>query len=203
MEDLLITETAVTLGGNGTYDAVAKITNPNNTIGASFFKYEFILKDVNGSVVGTRQGDNFILPADSKYVAELSFEIENRNTPTIAEFVISEEKWEKLNNIGKPQIGVYNKNFGKVPVGEGSGADGIIRNESGYDLGEISLVVVLRSEKGEIVGVNKTKKNNIRAREERDFRLTWPYQLAAPVQSIEVDPQSNVFDSQNFSYTVQ
>jgi hypothetical protein len=202
-QDIVVTESAVTWGGNNTYDVVAKITNPNDSLGASSFKYAFNLKDESGAVVATREGVNFILPADSKYVAELGFETAGSAVPVVAEFVVSESKWEKLNNIGKPQIGVYSKNFGKILAGEGSEADGIIRNESGYDLEEISLTVILRSENGGIVGINKTKKNNVRAREERDFRLTWPYQLAAPVQNIEVDAGSNVFDPANFSYSVQ
>jgi hypothetical protein len=70
-------------------------------------------------------------------------------------------------------------------------------------LGNISVVIVLRSEKGDVVGINKTEKSSVRAKEERDFRLTWPYQLSAPVQNMEVDAQSNVFDPQNFSFSIQ
>jgi hypothetical protein len=202
-QDIVVTESAVALGGNNTYDAVAKITNPNDSIGASSFKYTFTLKDENGKILATREGTDFILPADSKYVAELAFETEGGVMPTQAELIISDPKWEKLSNIGKPQIGVYSKNFGSVPAGVGSEADGIIRNESGYDLNTISLVVILRSDKGGIVGINKTNKTNVRAKEERDFRLTWPYQLAAPVQNIEVDAQANVYDPGAFSYSIQ
>lgn len=199
-KDIFVTETAISIGGNNTYDAVAKISNPNNQVGASF-KYVFTLKNKDGAVLATREGTSFILPADSKYVAELNFE--SSDAPVLAELEISEPKWEKLGSVGKPQVGVYSKNFGKIPTGEGSSADGIIRNESGYDLNEIFLVVILRSENGGIVGINKTKKTNVRAKEERDFRLTWPYQLAAPVQNIEVDSQVNIFDPKAFSYSIQ
>lgn len=202
-QDIAIKEVAVALGGNSTYDVVAKISNPNDILGASVFNYVFKLKDSNGNVVATREGSNFILPADSKYVAELGLQTENGSAPSNVELTISDVKWEKLNDIGKPQIGIYNKNFGEIPTGDGSEADGVIRNESGYDLNKISIVIILRSEKGDIVGINKTEKTAVRAKEERDFRLTWPYQLSAPVQSIEVDAQSNVFDPQNFSFSVQ
>ena len=161
------------------------------------------MKDANGNVIATKEGSEFILPADTRYVAELAFEASDGAVPILAEFSISEPSWEKLVNIGKPQIGVYSKNFGKISGGIGSEADGIIRNESSFDLTDIFLVVLLRSEKGEIVGINKTKKTGVRAREERDFRLTWPYQLIAPVQNVEVDPQSNVFDFKNISSSVQ
>lgn len=202
-QEIAVREVTVVFGGNGTYDAVAKISNPNDIVGASSFKYVFKLKDSIGNVVATKEGSSFILPADSRYVAELGFQVDGNVIPETADFVISEVKWEKLDDIGKPQIGIYSKNYGKVPTGEGSEVDGIIRNESGYDLNKISIVIILRSEKGSIVGVNRTEKNSVRIREERDFRLNWPYQLSSNVQNIEVDAQSNVFDPENLSFSLQ
>lgn len=200
--DIVIKEVAVALGGNNTYDVAGKIANPNDTLGSSSFKYTFNLKDASGKIVATSEGSNFILPADSKYIAEFGIQTEGGASPTSVDLVISEMTWEKLDNIGKPQIGVYNKNFGKVPVGIGSKADGVIRNESGYDLNKIFIIVILRSESGDIIGINKTEINSVRTKENRDFRLTWPYQLSGQVQNIEVDAQSNVFDPSNFSFPV-
>ncbi|EKD46511.1 MAG: hypothetical protein ACD_67C00208G0002 [uncultured bacterium] len=199
---LTIEETAVVFGGNNTYDAVAKIINPNDSVGASSFKYTFNLKDSSGNVVATRQGTNFILPADSKYVVDLGFQFENGGVPTSAEFVINDVAWEKLSDIGKPQIGVYRKNFGKTPTGNGNEADGIIRNESGYDLNKIFIAIVLRNEDGEIIGVNKTEKNFVRTKAEIEFRLNWPYQFSAPVAKMDVDAQANIFDRENFTFSL-
>ncbi len=199
-KDIIIEKVATTLGGNGSYDVVARIVNPNDVIGASSFHYVFTLKDSTGNIIATREGNTFILPADSRYVAELGISVTNSSVPASIDFVISDVSWEKLNEIGKPQIGVFGKNFGANPAGEGSEADAIVRNQSTYSLKKIFVVVILRSENGDIVGVNKTEIDTIRAKEERDFRLTWPYQLSAPVQSMEVDTQSNAFDSQNFSF---
>lgn len=201
-KDIVVDEVAVALGGNNTFDVAGKITNPNNTLGSAAFTYAFNLKDAGGKVIATREGSSFLLPADTKYVAELGLQIEGELAPANVELIINEVKWEKLNNIGKPQIGVYNKNFGKVATSVGSEADGVIRNESGYDLNKIFIVIILRSEAGDIVGINKTEKNAVRAKEERDFQLTWPYQLSAPVQGVEVDAQSNVFDPQNFTFSL-
>jgi hypothetical protein len=194
IQDIVIKEVGVALGGNDTYDVAAKIVNPNNILGSALFDYTFIIKDAEGKVISTREGKNFILPADSKYIAELGLQMEGSAVPASVNLVINEVKWEELVNIGKPQIGVYNKNFGADAISKGSEADGVIRNESGYDLSKISVVIILRSEKGDIVGINKTEKNAVRVKEERDFRLTWPYQLSAPVQNIEVDAQSNVYE---------
>jgi hypothetical protein len=201
-QELAVQETAVVFGGNKTYDAVVKINNPNDTVGASTFKYVFNLKDSNGNIVATSQGTNFILPADSKYVADLGIQVENDAVPTTAEVTISEVKWEALNEIGKPKIGIYQKNFGKTPTGNGNEADGILRNESGYDLNKIFIVIVLRGDNGKIVGVNKTEKNYVRTKAEMDFRLSWPYQFSAPIANMEVDAQANVFDRDNFTFSL-
>lgn len=201
--EIVVQSATVVFGGNETYDAVAKIENFNDSVGASSFKYVFSLKDANGTVLATREGTSFILPADSRYIAELGFQFEGGVVPKTVELSITDVKWEKLNEIGKPQIGVYSKNFGKNAMGVGGEVDGIIRNESGYDLGRISIVIILFDDKGEIIGVNKTEKNAVRTKEERDFRLNWPYQLSGPVRNIEVDAQSNVFDRQNLSFSVQ
>lgn len=200
-QNLVVKEVAVVSGGDNTFDAVAKIANPNDSVGASSFKYTFSLKDAKGTVLTTREGSGFILPADSRYIAELGFRIDGNTIPLKAEIAISDVKWEKIGEIGKPQLGVYSKNFGKTPTGNGSQADGVIRNESGYNLGKILVVIVLRDEKGEIVGVNKTEKNSVRTREERDFHSVWPYRLSSPVQSMEIDTQSDVFDLKNLSFS--
>ena len=199
-KDIIVDKVAVALGGNGTFDVIAKIVNPNDIVGASSFHYAFMLKDATGNIIATREGETFVLPADSRYVAELGVQVENNIAPASVDFVINNVKWEKLNEIGKPQIGVFSKNFGANPAVEGNEADGIIRNQSSFGLRKIFVVVILRSENGDIVGINKTEIDTVRTKEDRDFRLTWPYQLSAPIQSMEVDTQSNTFDSQNFSF---
>lgn len=198
-EPINIQEVAFAPGGNNTYDVVARISNPNNSIGAKEFAYTFKLKDSADTAIAVRQATSFILPGDTRYVAELGLEVVNGSVPVKVEITIENEQWEKISGINKPQIGVYGKNFNEYQAGSGSGAEGTIRNESSYDLKEINAVIVLRDEKGNIVGINTTRRNSIRAKESQYFRVTWPYALESSVQTMEVDPQANIFDSQNFS----
>jgi hypothetical protein len=192
-------EVSIVTGGGSTYDVIAKIYNPNDSIGAREFKYVFSLKDASGAVVASKEGMSFILPVDTKYVAELGIETINNSVPVSAEIVISDSQWTSLGTIEKPALGVYSKKFDKAAMGEGSQAEGLLRNESNYDLNKIQLVIVLRGSDGKIVGVNKTEKNVVRVKEQRDFRITWPYALPGSVQKMEVDTQSNVLDPQNFT----
>ncbi len=198
-KDLIVSEKTFVPGGNNTYDALIKISNPNDSIGAASFHYTITLKDNTGIVLSTKEGDDYILPADSKYIAQLGLNIANNFLPTQIDFAISEIKWSQIANIEKPQLNVYNKKFGPDIDGIGNRAEGLVRNESASDFKKISVVVVLRDERGNVLGVNTTQKDNLRAKQESDFVLTWPYNFPAPVTSMEVDTQANIFDSQNFS----
>jgi len=198
-KDIFVQEVAFVSGGNDTYDVVAKIFNPNDSAGAEFFKYVFTLKDSVGTTIATKEGTSFILPADTRYVAQLGLTTANNTVPANASITISNVQWGKLSGIGKPQLGIYSKKFSATPVGGGSEAEGTIRNESGYDLKKIDVVIVIRDEKENVVGVNTTQRDSERAKEEQTFKVTWPYSLGENIQKMEVDPQINIFDSQNFS----
>lgn len=196
-KDLIIQEIAFAPGGSDTYDVVAKIVNPNDSVGAESFKYIFSLKDESGAVVATGDGINFILPSDTRYLAKLELKTNNNAIPKSAEISISDVKWGKLLDIGKPQLGIYSKKLGVISIG--NEAEGVLRNESGYDFKKIDITIIIRDENGKIVGINTTQRDSVRAKEEQKFNVTWPYSLGEKIQQMEVDPQVNIFDSQNFS----
>ncbi|HOW60467.1 MAG TPA: FxLYD domain-containing protein [Candidatus Moranbacteria bacterium] len=199
IEDLIIDEVAFAYGGNDVYDVVAKIYNPNESMGAKSFRYIFTLKDKSGLTIKTQEGYSFILPSDTRYLAVLNLKTENDEIPKDVSVEISDTQWEKLSKIGKPQIGVYSKKFGAAPTPNSSQVEGLIRNESGYDFKKIDATIVIRDENGNIIGINTTQRDSVRAKEEQKFSVSWPYLLQGNIQNIEVDPQINVFDSENFS----
>lgn len=197
--DLMIQEISVVPGGSDTYDVVARIYNPNNTLGAKKFNYTFALKDSFGNTVGSFEASDFILPVDTKYVTGLGLKAENGAVVSTAEMKISNPDWTVLGDVEKPQLGVYSKKYDKAAMGEGSEAEGVLRNESNYDLNKVSIVVILKDGDGKIIGVNKTEKDVVRVKEQRDFKINWPYALPGNVQKMEVDAESNVLDPDNFT----
>jgi hypothetical protein len=168
-------------------------------VGAESFKYIFTLKNESGTVISTKEGTSFILPSDTRYLAQLELITDKNAIPKKADITISDIQWERLSGIGKPQLGVYSKKFGAAPIGNSSEAEGIIRNESGYDLKKIDAVIVIRDENGNVIGINMTQRDSIRAKEEQKFNITWPFSLEGNAQKMEVDLQTNIFDPQNFS----
>ena len=198
-KDLLVQEVAFLAAENNSYDVIAKVNNPNENVGSSNFNYSFTLKDENGSVIASAEGNTFILPADTKYVAKIGLITTNGAFPKNVEFSIKDIGWETLEGILKPQIGVYEKSFGIDPAGVGNKAEGLLRNESIYDLKRIEVTIVLRDERGKIVGINKTLRESVRAKEQQDFQVTWSKPILENVEKIEMDPQINVFNLKNLS----
>jgi len=198
-KEFIVGEKAFVSGGNNTYDVVVKISNPNDIVGASSFHYAITLKDDSGNVLSVKEGDDYILPADSKYVAQLGLVTVGNNSPSEVDFSVSDIKWKQLENVERPQLSIYDRKFGPDAGGVGSRAEGLVRNESVNDLKKIDIVIILRDEQGKILGVSTTQEENMRAGKEGDFALTWPYAFPLAVRSMEVDAQANVFDSQNFS----
>jgi hypothetical protein len=198
-KDLVIGEKTFVPAGNNTFDLVVRVSNPNDTIGVASFHFVAKLQDADGNVVATKEGNDYLLPADSKYVIGLGLRAQNNVAPTQVEFAISQVSWSQLSNLEKPQLNVYNKKFGPESSGVGSRAEGLVRNESSKDFKKINLVVVLRDDSGSVLGVSTTQQDNVRAGQEAGFILTWPYAFPKAVRSMEVEAQTNVYDSQNFS----
>ena len=193
--ELVVMEKTFVPAGNNTFDVVARISNPNDTIGAASFHYVMSLKDDAGNILATKEGNDYLLPADSKYIVGLGLGIQNNVQPNQVDVTINQVVWSQLANLEKPQLNVYNKKFGPDVSGVGSRAEGLVRNESAKDFKKINLVVVLRDESGSVLGVSITQQDNVRAGQEASFVLTWPYAFPKAVRSMEVQAQTNVYDS--------
>lgn len=193
-QDLQIKEISFVDGGNGTIDVVAKVANPNYLTGASSFAYEFVLKDAAGSVLASSQGKNFILPAETKYVAEIGMRPNVQGAVASAELEIIQPQWKELTDLGNPQLEINNRRLEKNAAGMGSEFSGVIRNSSAYDLDLVSVIVVVRDQYGKVLGINQTRKEDILAKQERQFLVTWSNNFKAQVGKIEAEAQANVYE---------
>jgi hypothetical protein len=197
-QDLIIKEKSFVFGGQGTYDVMARVSNPNNELGAASFSYTFTLKGADGSVLATRSGTSFILPVESKYVIETG--LATAQAPAEISVSVSTPQWTEFFGYEKPELNIYQQRYDLISSGVGfSEADGLVRNESNFDFDTIKVNVVLRDANGNPVAFNSTEINTINAGEERDFRLLWPVNFPGSVQNVEMEADANVFDSQNFT----
>lgn len=198
VQDLIVVEKAFVLGGQGKYDLMMRVSNPNNQIGAKSFAYEFSLKDASGNVLSKKSGSSFVLPVESKYVIET--DLESGAVPTDVEVKLENIQWEEFFSYARPEINIYNKKYDLISSGIGfSEAKGLLRNESPFDFDLIKINIVLRDEMGKALAFNKTEMRTVNSQEERDFRLLWPVNFPGSVQGVEMESEVNVFNSDSFS----
>lgn len=198
VQDIAVRSSEFVFGGKDTFDALVKISNPNPSFGSPKFSYRAMLKDSLGNVIDEKNGSGFILPAESKYVAVIGFSVKKEENPSEVVFEISNTEWREFTDYQKPVLSISNKRFDLRSDIVGGESSGLLKNESAFDFDRIKVIVVLRDSGGKLVGVNMTQVSTVRAGEERDFPLLWPYQLPGEVSSVEVEAEANTYDTNNF-----
>ncbi len=197
-DDLEIVEKAVVFGGgNNDWDVLFVLKNPNTEMGSPKFSYRIDLLDSSGTVVAQKEGSSYILPSEKRSIVELGFQVPSQIIPTEAKMSIFDVNWKTLKNTNKPQIAVFSKNLSVQSGNSGVIAYAILRNDSMYDLGKVDVSIILRDSQNKIIALNKTEKDIVRSGEERDFRLSWPYELSGEVVKMEVDATSDMYNSMN------
>lgn len=195
---LLSEETAFVPVGDGAYDVLVKVHNPNDIAGASSFSYAMLLKDASGRVLAKRVGHSFILPQETKYLLE--FQIPSSVVPEGASVEFSDIKWDRFEGYTeKPRVSVVRQSYARITSGPGYGAaTGLVINESPYDFRSLSVKVVLRDASGKPIAVNMTEMRTMKSKEQRDFRLVWPSSFPGEVASYEMLVDADIYHVSNF-----
>jgi len=197
-EDLRFTEKAFVPAGNGKYDVIGKVYNPNDVEGASSFTYTVTLKDGDENVLTTRSGKSYILPQENKYILELN--LATAVPPATAAFTVDNVEWARFSGYQeKPAVNIYQKSYSEISSGAGFGeVKGLLMNESPYDFRSIIVKVILRDSVGSPLAFNSTEIRTVLSSEERDFRLVWPSAFPGVVEKVEMEVDADVYHSDNF-----
>ena len=199
VESAQILEKAVIPTGSNKYDALVKIKNPNSLFGIENLEYTFDFLDSNGKIISQREGQSFLLPAETKYV--FVFNVDLNEKANSLDFRIKSYKWQKFSGYEEPNIVSYQKEFSFVSGGPDFAELRLkIQNKSGYDFRKITTRAVLRDHQGNPVAINETNNNDVRINEEREIVFQWsePFSQDIDVQNIEVEEEANVFSDENF-----
>lgn len=196
-DPLEIKESALIYSAQDRFDVLVSVHNQNDEAGASAFHYRMELKDEAGAIVAVREGNNFILPQETKYLPEINVSAPQAKTVAVT---FSNYEWKRFSGYQeRPAITVSNKSYEPISSGIGFGkAFGIVRNESPFDFRSIRVKVVLRDVSGKPIGVNMTEMRTITAGDVRDFTLLWPTAFPGAVDRIETEVEADVFHSENF-----
>lgn len=198
-QDLVVREAAFVSGGEeGVYDVLGTIYNPNDELGASDIGYVFRLKGASGEVLAEMGGRSFILPQETKTI--LGVGLKAPSWPQSVEIVFADAEWEKFSGYQeRPALSILYKRYEKITDGPFfAEATGTLSNDSLFDFGSIIIKVILRDADGKPIAFNQTEMNTVLSKENRDFRLRWPKAFPGEVASIDVEPEADIYHSENF-----
>ena len=193
---------------DGFYDLAAKVSNTNPNYGLSKFNYTFKLFDAQNNLIVQKQGSNFILPNQSKYIIEAN--VASDKKPVKAEMAIdnsAKTDWQRLaDNFETPHIYIHDKQFkyldnqpGQATPQAGTAqASGIIKNNSNFDFDKIAVAVILFDDSKNIIGMNRTEVYTVPAGQDRYFSALWFSPLAGEVSSVDMIADTNLFSDSNF-----
>ncbi len=197
-KDIVTREAAFVPAGQGSYDVLARIYNPNDIAGASQFSYKLALRDSAGNMLVEKSGTSFILPQETKYLFE--FHLSTQTRPAKATLEISEVSWERFRGYTeRPRVMVVKQSYERIQSGPGYGAaTGLVVNESQYDFRSLLVKVVLRDVSGHPIAINSTEMLTMPSGGQRDFRLIWPTAFPGEVKNVEMFVDADIYHSENF-----
>ncbi len=180
------------------YDFLAKITNPNTEHWGSF-DYCFFSQ---GREIEC--GQNFILPAETKYVLSLAQELAYR--PADARLVINNLSWQRINAHQYPDWQKFQAEHLNFEIKDikfsPANASGLseklnlnsltfaVRNHTPYNYWEVGFNIVLFSGNA-VAGINRYTAAEFMSGEEKDIQLSWPGTVSR-VTDVEIIPEINI-----------
>ncbi|MDO8558226.1 MAG: FxLYD domain-containing protein [bacterium] len=180
------------------YDVIGEVENKNIDFGSPSFGYEFALLDAEGEVLASRKGTSYILPREKKRIGEQR--LETSKPVASVRLTMFDEVWIEVNEFASANLYVRNKEFS--PVFERSSpagykASGVVVNQTGFDFGQVDIVVVLKDDSGKELAIGVTEMRTLKNGDQRFFEVRWPYPLS-DVSRFDVDAYTNLLANENF-----
>jgi len=168
--------------GNGKYDAVALIENPNLFLGARSVDYQMKIYDKSNIMLGVRTGKTFVGPGERFVVFEASLSVGNKIPQSATIDFGGNIKWEKITR-DENSVVVVGKNFTN---------DGFARlkttisNKSFLPVKNIFISAILYDKDKNIIGASSSKIDYIAGEASQEAAFTWPKKFEVEPDSIEV-----------------
>lgn len=185
--------------GQGKYDLVAKINNPNQDWRLEF-DYHFVL---DGKVLATKSG--FILPGEEKFLIDLG--VEAASKPRSAEAEIDNLRWQRIDLHEIPDYAAWRDerlNFvfedvkfspavvsGKITT---SRASFTAKNMSAYGFWDVGFYILLYRGSS-LAGITYVTLQEFASGQTRQVEVSW-FEPLSSVTQVKIIPEVNIFDPQ-------
>ena len=182
--------------GDGSYDALAEIKNPNKDHGAPEFQYIFNFYNADKKLIGERSGKTFILANQTRYVIENNIQLPE--PAALADFTIKPDvSWKKQESY-ESDLPIFSVKYELVLQGEIRFAKvtGILENKTVYNFSGVEVDIVLVDAGSQPIAVGKTALDNLRFGESRAFTVLFHDKISTP-HNIYAKAVTDLFDSSN------
>lgn len=198
IQDLEVLWVQVLANRSNYYDVIARIKNPNLNYGSGRIPYQLRLYDSQDNLITEYSDFTFVLPNQTKYLLQTRVKSTNRITKAV--FSFSDIEWEKPDEYQPSQLVIQHKSYRLLGENEGgfSQATAILVNRTNFDFEKIDIDVLLFDSFHNLTGTNKTQIRTLLTGEERDFVVTWFDEIDGYVASVEMEAETNIFDSGNY-----
>ena len=185
-------------GQGNFYDLSAKIKNPNQNYGSGQIDYQFELYDSNNQLIAKYSDTTFILPNQTKYL--LKIKAESNLMVGEAKLSFSQVEWQKPNDYQSPSLVVQQKEYRLLNEQDLGFAQvrALLTNKSNFDFDKVDIDILLFDQDHQLLAINTNEIRTLLAGQERDFVTTWFNPIKGQVAFIEVEPETNIFDPDNF-----
>ncbi len=198
IKNIRIVWTKAMSAGEGRYNLVAFLENPNSLYGASQFAYQFKAFNGAGKEIAAHNGESFLLPGEEKYL----FAIDVKAPEAIHSVSLDIKKavWQQFSAYQEPTLLVINKKIYPIRIGKfRTAAEGRLLNDSIYNLRTVNIKVILFGKNNELLAVNTTFLGDVKAHEKRDFRVFWDKEISPSlVKNIFIQAEANIFKENSF-----
>jgi hypothetical protein len=183
--------------GNGSYDAVAHLENPNAAYGALRVDYTLKVVDAAGAELLSRRGRTYVNPAQPRYLVFPLTGVTGQPAGAELQFNSADVQWGALNvdQAGTVQFPVRREQL--EPASNSFRYEATATNRSNFDFDQVDVTVLLSDDVGTLVGAGTTILKTVIAGEERAFVVDWPFAIPNAVR-VQAVVTTNIFDNANY-----
>lgn len=163
----VLSEQLFTLNG---LTALTQLKNPNSLYGLARLPYTIELKAVSGSTLQSITGETFIYPGEVKYIIE---ELPVMSGVVATKTTLGVTAWKSTKEFPMPNM-IFRGVVSKVGDNKNIFVSGVLQNNETLLFPRITINALFYDSFGNMVGISKTKIQDVRAFEERFFQVEHP-----------------------------
>ncbi len=182
----------------GRYNAVAVVENQNTDAAIFSISYEFKLYDNNNVFIARRTGKTYILPNNQTAIFAPAILVGDR-VPARTDFSFTETPlWLQTPKNMEQGITPSVTNILMKDAFTNPTLTATIKNNSRFDLTNFDVVTVLYDTQNNAIGASTTFIESLKEGETYDVFYTWQKAFTEEPVRIEILPQVNVFDLNDY-----